>query len=68
MLHLGLARLALPRGMRGRELPPSRRDPYQDFVFVLQPEGEKKRQQIQTTLSAAADEALFSPLPFPTSI
>lgn len=39
--HLGLARLALARGMRGRELPPSRRDPYRDFVFVLQPEGKK---------------------------
>lgn len=42
--------------------PQRERDPYQDFVFVLQPEGKKT--QTPTTLSVPADEALFSPPAF----
>lgn len=56
LLHLGLARLTLPGGMRDRErAPPACQDPYLAFVFVLQPEGRKKT-KTPTTLSIPADD------------
>lgn len=41
VLHLGLARLALPRGMRGRELPPAGEIPIRTLFLCCNLRGKK---------------------------
>lgn len=43
VLHLGLARLALPRGMRGRELPPAGEIPIRTLFLCCNLRGKKKK-------------------------
>lgn len=53
--------------------PPARRDPYLDFVFVLQPEGGEKKPKPQQPfwflqMRVLCRRLVLPPLPFPTSI